>query len=47
MTVDKMVKQCKRWDKSIRWSMGRNQWNLKNTLTQTDRQTYTQTDRKF
>lgn len=47
MTVDKMVKQCKRWDKSIRWSMGRNQWNLENTLTLTDRQTDIQTDRKF
>lgn len=46
MTVDKMVKQCKRWDKSIRWSMGRNQWNLENTLTLTDRQTDIQTDRQ-
>lgn len=44
MTVDKMVKQCKRWGKSIRWSMGRNQWNLENTLnSEVDRQTDRQT----
>lgn len=46
MTVDKMVKQCKHWDKSIRWSMGRNQWNLENTLTQTEGQTDIHTDRQ-
>lgn len=48
MTADKMVKQCTSWDKSIRWSMGRNQWNLENTLnSEVDRQTDKQKALKY
>lgn len=40
MTADKMIKQCTRWNKNIGWSIGRNQWNLENTLnSDVDRQT--------